>query len=268
MNSLGKSLMRHMSAHNRTLSIQCGKIVYPPPHKISEYPSIEEGFVKSPNSTFIVRKCKEFDATAVMKGIEKKAATGYTVSANTQYDEHCEKSTDGLPLKKLLADYKNNTLGFKILNSVTHIIDLPQVLLDYHKPVIPTTVTPTTEEPLLQSIILSPVGKTTLHLDVVEYGGVFMYLCEGEKEWSFMEPIQNMPALYDAKNRRLFDKELPCDARTEGGDFVYFPPGELHRVVTTKKMIGISGYIVLEACSDRRKKLLKFLEDYDITGII
>lgn len=70
-----------------------------------------------------------------MKGLE--ANTRYTVSANTHYDEHCEYSIDGIPLKKLLADYRPN--------SVTRIIDMPKPLLDYHK----STVATKYNEPLL-----------------------------------------------------------------------------------------------------------------------
>jgi len=32
------------------------------------------------------------------------------------------------------------------------------------------------------------------------------------------------------------------------GDFIYFPPGWLHRVKTHDRSIGVGGYLLLEAC--------------------
>ena len=227
---------------------------------VAEYATIAAGILNSPNSPFIVRQCAEFSATAIEAAFEVESDAGCIVYGYRKRDEACAEVTEGLELRQLWADYKRGTLEFKILDSpMLHMTPdlLPRSMYDYRDSARP-------------SLILSPVGTTNLHLDPPDYGGGFMYLCHGEKDWSFMDPFQTIPNVYDAANRRLFDRTagVPCsNARMSGGDFIYFPPGELHRVITTQPSFGLGGYLLLDACANRRERVLQFIKGYDITGI-
>lgn len=224
---------------------------------VAEYETIEAGLFNSPNAPFIVRQCAEFSAAAVEAAIQAKCAEGSVVYGYHVHDAACSKAIEGLELKQLWASYGNGTLDFKILESPMQLVDPPGSMraLSVH-------------QEMKQSLVLSPVGTTALHIDPPDYGGGFMYLCQGDKEWTFMDPFHTIPRVYDAANKRFYDQpQEPCNVHMRSGDFIYFPPGELHRVVTTKPSFGVGGYLMLGACARRQESVLKLLEGYDITGI-
>ena len=96
-------------------------------------------------------------------------------------------------------------------------------------------------------------------MDPPDYGGGWMYLSEGKKDWMFLEPTpEALQSVIESGAQHLVDisPELAYqragvvfhEAKMQAGDLLYFPPGWLHRVRTYEKSIGVGGYLLLQEC--------------------
>ena len=101
------------------------------------------------------------------------------------------------------------------------------------------------------TMILSPDKSTTYpHIDPPLNGGGWMYLVDGQKDWTFWPP-STFVDVFDEKvkafrlNRFYHDTIGFLHCLINSGDFIYFPPGWIHAVRTPIKSIGIGGYITL-----------------------
>ena len=121
---------------------------------------------------------------------------------------------------------------------------------------------------------------TFLHLDPPFYGGGWMYLTHGQKNWQYIHP-RFIDLLYDPATKRL--RDLPVSelvsrfgwqlhgqvmsARAEAGDFVYFPPCWMHRVRSYDKGLGVSGYMKLKQCHADMNKYTELLAKKGLNSI-
>ena len=110
----------------------------------------------------------------------------------------------------------------------------------------------------LINYILTGKGLTNFHMDP-SYGGGWMYLYEGVKVWWFMEPPDVSMCSYDInppvskEQMELFQTASYTELLSSGykmwvgvlqsGDFIYFPQGWIHRVLTHQKSKGCGGYV-------------------------
>jgi len=87
-------------------------------------------------------------------------------------------------------------------------------------------------------------------------GGGWMYLNKGVKMWQML-PVDCIEFLYDHELKIIKDLNISDllyfnnnqfwgqieTFLLEDGDYLYFPPGHLHRVWTYKNSIGLAGYL-------------------------
>lgn len=234
---------------------------------VPEFKSIEEGFAQSPQAPFIVRDCKEFSERDVERALTRLKNSDEIVFG---YDSQGQV-VENLKVGHLIKAWENEELKIKILDSLLHIIDLPNVLIQNHSRIESIDAD---REPLGQTIILSPSkGYTALHMDPPSYGGGWMYLVQGQKDWQFLSP-QWLNHLFTG-----IEKELP-DVSSEAlpqadfyavhaveNSFVYFPPGWMHRVWTYDKAIGIGGYIRPESTVQSAEEIDGFLRSFGRSAI-
>jgi len=89
-----------------------------------------------------------------------------------------------------------------------------------------------------------------------QMGGGWMYLNKGVKMWQML-PVDCIEFLYDHELKIIKDLNISDllyfnnnqfwgqieTFLLEDGDYLYFPPGHLHRVWTYKNSIGLAGYL-------------------------
>lgn len=170
------------------------------------------------------------------------------------YNKNYEEVYD-LRVSSLINDWKADNLEYRILDSPLHVIDLPSDLVSMQ--FVKEGITDLT---LAQTLILSsPNSYTSLHMDSPKQGGGWMYLVEGQKDWYFMKPtaaaLQSLiepdaPHLIDISYELAYQRAGTVfhEANAIKGDFLYFPPGWLHRVRTHDRSVGIGGYLLIEPC--------------------
>lgn len=214
---------------------------------VPEYLTIEEGFKACALKPFIVRCCQEFKNidqasihNAIMKSPDEKVF-GY---------DHSQKQVENLSLTSLWQQWLMGTLDKKILDS-----EMSSSLKKlFQQPMLPSILTESNvheDRKEYATIILSPARSTTYpHIDPPLYGGGWMYLIAGQKDWTFWPP-STFVDVFDEKIKKFrlgrFQHGtigfLHC--LMNAGDFIYFPPGWIHSVRTPVKSAGIGGYITL-----------------------
>lgn len=224
---------------------------------VAEYRSLREAFGASARRPFVVRDAEEFSATTFEAALERFSASGDEVFG---YDP-AGQFVEGLFLASLTQQWLDNRLDVNVLDSPMHLIDLPVVLDEcaVSAPARAPDDSPFTAQVCAhehgQSPVLTRAGTyTPFHVDPPLFGGGWMYLWRGCKTWHFVSqewittlysPQEN-DKIRDASVEDLarVDHRIECLAVTAGaGDFLYFPPGWIHRVWTHDKSLGIGGYI-------------------------
>jgi Cupin-like domain len=253
------------------------------------YTTIEDGFKRTKGMfPFIVHNAKEFNyLSQKYVSTEIRKNPHWKVSAT---NEMGEKVYD-LVLKELLDKFYNDTLNFQVFDTPLHMFDLPKVLKKNH---IQMEFEKDDETYILlnQTPVLSRANYLTpWHMDPINLGGGWMYIFQGEKDWYFNEPwmaplyydentslIQDLTLTdyhsilsnYDFKSIKGFYPEFQVSpfltAKARPGDFVYFPPGWIHRVKTHNKTIGIGGYIRLPTTLEKSKKVSEYFTHFGING--
>ena len=228
---------------------------------VAEFPSLRDGFERSPCLPFIVRHAREFLDPPFEKVLERFKKSSDRVFGYDDSGDHVE----GLRLSTLVEEWLGDRLEVKVLDSPVHIVDLPPVMDEF-------ATRPPTTKPLEDGSHTSRVHAhehgqspvltcgdtyTPFHVDPPLFGGGWMYLWRGGKTWHFVSQAwittlftrDTNDKILDASIEELatIDPAIECFAVTAGnGDFVYFPPGWIHRVWTREKSLGIGGYIRLE----------------------
>jgi uncharacterized RmlC-like cupin family protein len=244
---------------------------------VAEFKSLREGFEKSPCRPFVVRRAEEFLSTPFEVVLErfrtsKELVFGYDGSGNYVED---------LALSALVEQWLGDRLDVKVLDSPMHIIDLPPVM-DEFASTPPNTETP--EEGSFATRVYahkhgqSPVltradAYTPFHVDPPDFGGGWMYLWRGRKTWHFVSQEwittlfqRSTGEIQDASIQEMhgLDPRIECYSTTAGaGDFIYFPPGWIHRVWTHEKSLGIGGYFQPESA---RSEYLHAMEQLQVLG--
>lgn len=112
------------------------------------------------------------------------------------------------------------------------------------------------------NLVMTPEGAYTgLHWDSYGYGG-WMYLTCGTKHWELIDP-KFLGLFWNAVDRKLYDDvDFPCmdsdlkdtqqsvpmyKGTLNNNEMLYFPPGWLHRVRTSKRSIGYGGSVLKHA---------------------
>lgn len=223
---------------------------------VTEFRCLRDGFEQSPCRPFVVRHAEEFSDTPFEVVFErfrtsKEYVFGYDDAGNY---------VEGLLLSNLTEQWISDSLNVKVLDSPMHIVDLPPVMDDFDAP---DTETPEEESFAArvyahrhgQSPVLTRADTyTPFHVDPPDFGGGWMYLWKGCKTWHFVSQewittlywLESSEKIRDASLAELhgLDPGIECFAVTAGGgDFIYFPPGWIHRVWTHEKSLGIGGYI-------------------------
>jgi hypothetical protein len=109
---------------------------------------------------------------------------------------------------------------------------------------------------------------TPFHIDSTNKnmgGGGWVYLYKGTKKWNIIEFFDAINNIYNQEGKHLIDVNCQtnndndnnnCDkvnncsiyqCEISEGDFIYFPPGWAHQVITSEKSIGLNGYMLLES---------------------
>ncbi len=162
------------------------------------------------------------------------------------------------------------------LAAATGAGDLTLSVLDAPVP-LPPALLPSPGCPLTDGVgvalVVSPnPNRTKLHVDPAEYGGGWMFLLEGRKQWLLVAhrhlerlvvagPDPQAPVdLADAEAEllpRLIDavvadraEGLPgpgvWEAVVGPGSLLYFPLGTAHKVLTSAPSFGLGGYMLVE----------------------
>ncbi|KAJ3303601.1 hypothetical protein HDV03_003678 [Kappamyces sp. JEL0829] len=227
---------------------------------INEFESLDQAFRLGPNEPFVVRNPVEFRDLTMERAVAK--IQELAVDSQDLVFGYLEDSTkvEGISSASLIRDWHRGNLSVTVFDSPLQIFDLPQTLHDHHS----ESDVDSTElkVPLGQTIVLSKGSSyTPLHMDPLNYGGGWMYIYQGEKDWNFLAP-EWADLLFDPETKWLHDAQPsefldivssavehpPFTARfkhvqARAGDFVYFPPAWMHRVQTFNKTIGLGGYI-------------------------
>lgn len=245
-----------------------------PRAKVNEFTSIEEGFRANPSEPFIVRSASDFVNFTTAHLQDKLDANQHWLVYG--YDQDNNK-IENVPLGPLVASWHTDQLDLTVFDSPLHIFDLPNSLSAVHS----ENQIDRAElgVALGQCIILSRKNSyTALHMDPVNYGGGWMVLFEGQKEWEFLNPVYAQE-LFDPTTRWLADmspKEFLSLSYAVGyndkfkatkafpGDFIYFPPAWMHRVKTFDKALGIGGYIRPQNSLHQLALVEKHFDDYGI----
>jgi hypothetical protein len=225
---------------------------------VAEFPSLRDGFERSPCRPFIVRHAREFLDPPFEEILERLKNSSERVFGYDDSGDYVE----GLRLSSLVEEWLGDRLKVKVLDSPMHIVELPPVMDEF-------ATRPPTTEPLEdgshtsrvhahkhgQSPVLTGADiYTAFHVDPPFFGGGWMYLWRGRKTWHFVSHEWITTLFSQDSNDKILDASVEglatLDPRIEcftvtagGGDFVYFPPGWIHRVWTHEKSLGIGGYI-------------------------
>ena len=150
------------------------------------------------------------------------------------YNIHNE-TIENLKIGELYGEWVCNELIYKILDAPINLLSL---------------------DPMLQEkqclVMTNAPGYTALHVDPPKHGGGWMWLVCGKKTWTFVDLVDGMKHLFVIEGQTLIDlSDHPLSLivptyqiTTQAGDFIYFPPGWLHRVVTHEKSLGLGGYLI------------------------
>jgi hypothetical protein len=218
----------------------------------------------SPCRPFVVRRAEEFLGTSFEDALErfKRASEkvfGYDAAGNY---------VEGLLLSTLTEQWLADRLEVKVLDSPMHVVDLPPIMDEFA--VSPPATEPNEEASFSAQVYANKHGQspvltradayTPFHVDPPDFGGGWMYLWTGRKTWHFVSQEwitrlflrESTDRIRDASVEELatLDPRIECSAVTAGGgDFLYFPPGWIHRVWTHEKSLGVGGYIRLEGAT-------------------
>lgn len=251
-------------------------LIMDPTIPVNQFKSLDEAFTHGAQEPFIVRNPKEFQNLTMEKATERIKEMNGLVFGYTEESEVVRN----MICADLIRDWHVGNLTMTVFDSPLHIFDLPPVLSKHHSPGDVDASELVVE--LGQTIILSRQNSyTALHMDPLNYGGGWMYIWSGQKDWHFLDP-QFADILYDPENHWLDDlspsefvsdlKELWNDgpipkkstfrsAKARPGDFIYFPPAWMHRVKTFDKTMGIGGYIRPRQTLDRLSEIEEFFNE-------
>eukprot|EP00698_Gefionella_okellyi_P005424 TRINITY_DN14971_c0_g1_i1.p1 TRINITY_DN14971_c0_g1~~TRINITY_DN14971_c0_g1_i1.p1 ORF type:complete len:484 (+),score=62.58 TRINITY_DN14971_c0_g1_i1:77-1528(+) len=231
--------------------LSVAKLLSPPVQQVPEATSIEDG-IRQFGSRFLpfVVHNQQKTFPCDLETAKQRAAT-FT-------DELFGYEADGamtcLSATEIFRRWDLGTL-------TTNIVDAPfPVLLDHQLPVVLVAGA----SKAACCLTLTRKGThTAFHTDPL-YGGGWMYLHEGIKLWQFLPPkhlpdllgpplptgkshqsIPNIPmhTLLQQNQYALWGAPFAVECRA--GDFLYFPPGYIHRVWTSTASFGLSGYVLL-----------------------
>jgi len=244
------------------------------PKSIAEFESLRDGFEKSPCLPFIVRRAEEFLDTPFEVALERFKRSRSPVFGYDGFGNYVE----GLVLATVVEQWLSNSLNVNVLDSPLHIVDLPAVM-DECASSSPNGETP--EEGSFTARVhahkhgQSPVltradAYTPFHVDPPYFGGGWMYLWKGSKTWHFVSQ-EWIITLFQRSTGKIVDASIEelhrLDSRIEcfsvavgGGDFIYFPPGWIHRVWTHEKSLGVGGYIQPAGATSERAHATAQLE--------
>lgn len=237
--------------------------------KAREFKSIAEGLAKSPTQPFIVRNAPEFAYLTLEYALEEmEKHPEWTTMGNNP-----EGNTESREVSRLIQEFQSDTLDLFVFDSPLEMFDMPEAMLASHVKTENEDAADSGYIPLQQGLVLSRIDSvTSWHIDPPIKGGGWMYLWQGTKDWKLLDPWL-APFFYTSYegfkyhiidlNEADYDKvvKLPsslelaklCNAFKHGafrftpfqtvtaraGDFVYFPPGWLHRVETKEKALGL-----------------------------
>jgi len=241
---------------------------------VVEFSSLRDGFERSPCRPFVVRRAGEFRGTTFGEALARFRASSEEVFGYDDTGHYVE----GLLLSTLTEQWLGDGLKVKILDSPMRIVDLPPVLDEFA--VLPPAADPHEEESFTAQVYANKHGQspvltradayTRFHVDPPGFGGGWMYLWRGRKTWHFVSQawITTLFSPQDDKIRDAsveelasLDPKIECSRVTAGGgDFLYFPPGWIHRVWTHEKSLGIGGYIQLEGTKSECLQAMAQLE--------
>jgi hypothetical protein len=230
---------------------------------VAEFTSLREGFETSPCRPFVVRHAGEFLRTSYEVALERFRTSREHVFGYDDTGGYIE----GLVLSTLVEQWLGDRLGVKVLDSPMHLVDLPAVLDEFAAPM--AHAAPPEDGSFAGRVLRLKHGQspvltradtyTPFHVDPPYFGGGWMYLWRGSKTWHFLSQEwistlfqESTGKIRDASIGDLLslDPGIACFTTTAGGgDFVYFPPGWIHRVWTHEKSIGIGGYMLLEGAT-------------------
>jgi hypothetical protein len=243
---------------------------------IPEFRSLRDGFQMSACRPFIVRRAEEFSEPPFEEVFARFKNSSERVFG---YDESGHYVED-LLLSNLVEEWLNDRLKVKVLDSPMHIVDLPSVMDEFASS--PSPATETLEEESFaarvyahkhgQSPVLTRADTyTPFHVDPPDFGGGWMYLWKGRKTWHFVSqecittlyrpaPLGKLLDVSVEELHGLYPK-IECFSVTAGdGDFLYFPPGWIHRIWTHEKSLGIGGYIQPEGAKSEYLQAMAQLE--------
>jgi hypothetical protein len=192
--------------------------------------------------------------------------------------------------------WKVDELEVVIFDSALQMFKLPSALKGFHS-ITEREKSEADYVSLHQSPVLARKGHvSSWHMDPIVIGGGWMYILKGEKEWRFHDPYMSLFyynttdndfSLNDMTTLEFINlmSEMPAEdlatikalypdfrftpvqtATAREGDFVYFPPGWLHRVETIEKTFGVAGYVRPHSTIERQHHYEDFFHKLGING--
>jgi hypothetical protein len=229
---------------------------------IDEANSIAEGIelygLKS--KPFIVRDTLDFDFNynIFKQNVMRDETTIYSTN------KHTLKYIENINLINTLNDWENDKLEYNFIDST-----LNQNILNYD---------------IVKNIELKKKGigltmcsnntYTPFHIDSTSQlgGGGWVYLYQGEKQWNFIEFFDAVNSIYNKVEKCLYDVNVNIFVKNNipiyqcnmySGDFIYFPPGWAHQVITSHKSIGLNGYMMLPSDQDYIERINQWYFEND-----
>jgi hypothetical protein len=232
-----------------------------------EFPTIVEGLAKSPTQPFIVRNAPELSYLNLEFALSemKKHPEWVTAGPNN------EGAQETREMSRLIEDFQSDTLDMFVFDSPLEMFQLPTAMISSHVPSKSESEDP--DYILLQQgpVLSKKDAISPWHIDPTSKAGGWMYLWQGKKDWKFCDPWMT-PYFYTSSpafpyhiidfNEADYDSVLSLPSSKEAfqvykeykgdltykpfqtttaraGDFIYFPPGWLHRVETRDKALGL-----------------------------
>lgn len=242
---------------------------------VTVFATVREGFEKSPCRPFLVRQAAEFRGTTFAEALSRMRISQQEVFG---YDD-AGACVEHLVLGNLVEQWLEDRLLVKVFDSPLHIVDLPDVMdafavnwIDPESTADGSFTRQVVSHKHGQSPVLTRADAyTPFHVDPPLFGGGWMYLWQGNKTWQlvswhWIQLLFHREApdrLLDASPDELaaLDPAIECLSATAGaGDFLYFPPGWIHRVWTHDKAIGVGGYLSLEGARCEAEQVSKQLD--------
>jgi len=245
--------------HNETL---CSRPVIDTP----EANTILEGMAKfaSQGLPFVVRNCKElsFDKTEVQRHAAAVDARTFAFVPKTL------EMVKNVSIADSIAAWEQGQLQLSFLDSpIKGLLSAEHV----HPSLAKHGITPDS----LMLVLSKRHNYTPFHIDMAYDGGGWMFLSKGKKVWNM---IDFSKAHHLMANNRV--RDLPMDqllyekehflwghiyqAWMEAGDFLYFPPGMIHRVNTYEASIGLGGYATCDHDAVRVPEVNAFISSFGI----